>query len=136
MKRLTVSLDEDHVDRLKGRVRLEEAESKSDALRQILDEYEDLHAKNEELHTSVEEARARRDELRRQLEERGEVETQVNELVEHTETQSEALRELLEERDRRRDGVVTRARRWLFGDRDGRDGVEDTDTSKTEDARA
>jgi len=84
--------------------------------RQILGEYEEHHAGNEGLHMTCEQLRARRDELRNQLEARGEVEDRANELIEHTEVQSETLDELLEEIDRRRDGVVTRARRWLFGD--------------------
>jgi Arc/MetJ-type ribon-helix-helix transcriptional regulator len=123
MRRLTVSLEERHAHRLKGRVRAGEVESKSGALRQILEEYEGIQQEREEVHNELEKARAERNELRQQLKKRGGLEESVSTLVEHTESQSEALRELLEERERedkiRRDarhlGAVGRAKKWLFG---------------------
>ena len=127
MKRLTVSLDERDVYRLKARVRNEEASSKSDALRQILDEYEDVHNRCEELHTECEQLRAKRDELRNQLQERGgvdeEVEEKVDALVERTERQDDALRETLEWS---RAGLLQRTKWKLFG-RPSRNGDADRD---------
>jgi len=137
MKRLTVSLDERDVYRLKARVRTGEASSRSDALRQILDEYEDLHTEcedlhteNEELHNECERLRNRRDELRRQLQERGTVEETTEALVERTERHEDVLTEFVEaEQEKRQAGVVTRAKWWLLG-RDG----EENGTSNDEDA--
>jgi len=119
MNRLTVSLDDDDVYRLKARVRSGEASSKSDAVRQILDEYEDLHTEYEELHTECEHLRARRDDLRRQLQERGNVEETTETLVERTNRHEDVLTEFVEqEREKRQAGVVTRAKWWLFGQDD------------------
>ena len=125
MKKVSVSLTEEHVDLLDERKEDGSASSRSEALRQLLDEYEELRTECEELRTECERLRNRRDELRNQLQARGEVEEKVETLVEKTERQEDALAEALknqqEIRREQRAGVVTRARRWLFGDRDGQD---------------
>ena len=133
MERLTVTLDEEDVHRLKGRVRNGEASSKSEALRQIIHgyeelhtEYEDLHTEYDELHTECERLRARRDDLRRQLKERGAVEETTETLVERTNRHEDVLTEFVEqEREKRQAGVVTRAKWWLFGQDDGQDDTDE-----------
>jgi len=112
MKKVSVSLDEDHVALLDGRQEDGSASSRSEALRQLLDEYEELRTECDELRTECERLRNRRDELRNQLQARGDVEEKVETLVERTETQDDALRETLEWS---RAGLVTRTKWRLFG---------------------
>jgi len=79
MKKISVSLGEDHVYELKARERLDDADSRSAALRQILDEYENLRTEYEALEAECEQLRTERDDLRTRLESR---EGRVDELEE------------------------------------------------------
>ena len=54
MKKVSVSLTERHVYELKAQQRLKGADSRSEALRSILDEYEDLQEQYEDLRTEYE----------------------------------------------------------------------------------
>jgi len=87
MKRVTVSLDERQLYELEARQRLGEADSRSDAVRQILQEYEDLNKEYEQLSTEYEdlhkryEAREDRvDELESQLRKRSNIEQKIEDL--------------------------------------------------------
>ena len=117
MKKVSVSLREEHVDRLDERQDEGTASSRSDALRGILDEYEDLRTECDELRTECERLRNRRDELRNQLQARGDVE----EKVERTERQDDALAQVLE---RQEEGLVGRWKRKLFGTTDDEDAAD------------
>jgi len=118
VKRLTISVTERQYDRIRARVRSGEADSKSDAVRQILNSYEDLHNRCEELHRrcedlqdEVEAAEAKRDELRRQLQAR-----EAEEETTPVETSKDGVGELVELiEEERRAGVLTRVKWWLFG---------------------
>lgn len=125
MKRLTISVTERQYYRIRARVRSGEADSKSDAVRGILDvhnelhrrcedlegERDDLHNRCEELKTEVEQAEARADDLRRQLQARGGTEETAP--VDASADGVGELVELIEEE--RRAGVLTRVKWWLFG---------------------
>lgn len=123
MKRLTISVTERQYYRIRARVRSGEADSKSAAVRDILDGYEDLHrrcedlegrceeleSRCEELVNEVEAAEAKRDDLRRQLQARGGDTTPAK-------TGDENVGELVELiEEERRAGVLTRVKWWLFG---------------------
>jgi Arc/MetJ-type ribon-helix-helix transcriptional regulator len=133
MKKVSVSLREDHVDRLDERQDEGTASSRSDAIREILDEYEDMSIECEELRTECEQLRNRRDELRRQLQERGDVEEKVETLVERTERQDDALARVLE---RQEEGLVGRWKRKLFGTPNDEDAVTTDDGAVEEDGVA
>ncbi|XGI84780.1 ribbon-helix-helix protein, CopG family (plasmid) [Halorutilales archaeon Cl-col2-1] len=120
MKKVSVSLTEDQLERLDVRQDEGDASSRSEALRQILDEYEDLRQEYEDLRKECERLENRRDELRNQLQARGNVEAKVDELAEHQERQDKALAQVLEEQRR---GVLGRAKVWLLGE--SRDDDED-----------
>jgi DNA repair exonuclease SbcCD ATPase subunit len=116
MRKVSVSLREEHIEILDRRQDEEDAGSRSEAVRDIFDEYEGLRQECEELRNECERLRNRRDELRNQLQAREEkVEEKVETLVERTERQDDALAQVLEQQQQ---GVVTRARRWLFGKED------------------
>ena len=55
MKKVTVSLEEDQLDRLAERQEDGDATSRSEAFRQFFTEYEELQQQYEELHTECEE---------------------------------------------------------------------------------
>lgn len=54
MKKVSVSLEDRHVYELKAQRRLKDVNSRSEALRAILDDYEDLQKRYEDLHTEYE----------------------------------------------------------------------------------
>jgi Arc/MetJ-type ribon-helix-helix transcriptional regulator len=92
MKKVSVSLEEQHVDRLDERVDDGEAGSRSEAVRQILDGYEELHTECEELRTECERLRTRVearedrvDDLEEQLARRSQVEEKVDTLAKRVE---------------------------------------------------
>lgn len=92
MKKVSVSLQEEHVDRLDDREESGDAGSRSEALRQILDEYEELRTECDELRTECEELRTRIenredrvDELEEQLARRSQVEEKVDTLAKRVE---------------------------------------------------
>jgi len=126
MKKMSVSLREDHVDRLDELQEEGSASSRSEAVREILDEYEELTTECEELRTECERLRNRRDELRDQLQARGDVEEKVETLVERTERQDDALAQVLEKQE---EGLVGRWKRKLFGASD--DAVEEDESDET-----
>lgn len=94
MKKVTVSLEDLHLYELEARQRLGKATSRSDAVRQIIDEYaqlkteyedlhteyEDLESRYEDLHTRYEAREDRIEDLERQLAERSQIEEQIEEL--------------------------------------------------------
>jgi len=133
MKKVSVSLREEHVERLDERQEEGSASSRSDAVREILDEYEDLRTECEELRTECESLRNRRDELRNQLQARGDVEEKVETLVERTERQDDALARVLERQD---EGLVGRWKRKLFGTPNDEDAVTTDDATVEEDGVA
>lgn len=97
MKKLSVSLEPDHVDRLDERQSEGDATSRSAALRQILDEYEELRTECEELRTECENLRTRLesredriDELEEQLARRSQVEEKVDTLAKRVEDRERA----------------------------------------------
>lgn len=107
MKKVSVSLDEDHLDRLNERQETGEADSRSAALREILDEYEDLRTdvgdlrtECENLRTRLESREARIDELEEQLTERSRVEEKIEALpdrIRDSMTYQERRQRLLDE---------------------------------------
>ena len=87
MKRVTVSLDDRQLYELEARQRLGEADSRSDAVRQILEEYEELHTayeqlnqEYEDLHNRYEAREDRVDELESQLRKRSNIEQKIEDL--------------------------------------------------------
>ena len=133
MKKVSVSLREEHVERLDERQEDGSASSRSDAVREILDEYEELRKECEDLRTECERLRNRRDELRNQLQARGDVEEKVETLVERTERQDDALARVLE---RQEEGLVGRWKRKLFGTPGDGDAVTTDDGTVEEDGVA
>jgi metal-responsive CopG/Arc/MetJ family transcriptional regulator len=117
MEQITIRIPGDTLEVVDERAS-ESDESRSEVVRDLIQ----LGMNHDELQSELEQKEARITELRNQLQARGEVEESISELVERTETQSEALRELLEERQAEQEarhlGVVGRARRWLFGTSD------------------
>lgn len=114
MHKLTVSLEDDHVRHLRGRQQIGEADSRSGALRQIIDEYEELHTEYADLRAECEELRTqyeergerlesredRIDDLEEQLRERSRVEEKIEDLpdkIRDRETYSERRQRLLDE---------------------------------------
>jgi chromosome segregation ATPase len=92
MKKVSVSLEPAHVDRLDERQEAGEATSRSAALRQILDEYDRLRTEYEELRTECEELQNRLearedrvDALEEQLARRSQIEEKVDVLAKRVE---------------------------------------------------
>jgi chromosome segregation ATPase len=92
MKKVSVSLEHDHVARLDDLQEEGDVSSRSAALRQILDEYERLRTEYEELHTECEELRTRLDaredridQLEEQLGRRSQIEEKVDVLAKRVE---------------------------------------------------
>lgn len=119
MKKLSVSLESDHVDRLDERQADGDAASRSAALRDILDEYEALRTECEGLRTEC-------DELRTRLEQR---ETRIEQLEEQlarrsqVEEKVDTLARRVEDRERAADApFFVRWVRWVRRRRDVDDG--------------
>ena len=92
MKKVSVSLQPEHVDRLDERQAEGDVSSRSAALREILDEYDEVHTECEELRTECEELRTRLearetrvDDLEEQLARRSQIEEKVDALAERVE---------------------------------------------------
>lgn len=92
MKKVSVSLQPEHVDRLDERQAEGDVSSRSAALREILDEYDEVHTECEELRTECEELRTRLearedrvDDLEEQLARRSQIEEKVDVLAERVE---------------------------------------------------
>ena len=92
MKKVSVSLKPEHVDRLDERQEEGDVSSRSAALREILDEYEEVHTECEELRTECEELRTRLearedrvDDLEEQLARRSQIEEKVDVLAQRVE---------------------------------------------------
>lgn len=96
MKRLTVSLDERDYYRLRARVRAGEADSKSDALRDIFDEYEELHSQRDTSHDAREDLHSEIESLESKLKE---VRTERDELLGELKAKQEELDDLREWRN-------------------------------------
>ncbi len=93
MQRLTVSLDDRHVYELKAQQRLGNADSRSAAVRHILDQYAELQAEYEELHTEYEQTRGelegrkeRVETLEEQLAKRQQIEQKIDDLPDKVRT--------------------------------------------------
>jgi len=87
MEKLTASVEPDHLYELEARQRLGDADSRSAALRQILDEYQDLRSDYEALEAEYEELKQRYearedrvDDLEKQLAERSQIEEKIEDL--------------------------------------------------------
>jgi Arc/MetJ-type ribon-helix-helix transcriptional regulator len=96
MKKLSVSIEEDHVGRLDELQEDGDATSRSDALRHILDEYEEMRTEYDELrtvcedlHTQLESREERIDQLEEQLARRSQVEEKVDVLARRVEDTTE-----------------------------------------------
>lgn len=96
MKKVSVSLTHDHVSRLDERQERGDADSRSAAVRDILDEYDAVHTECEELRSECERLRTRLesreqriDELEEQLARRSQVEEKVDTLAKRVEDQDE-----------------------------------------------
>lgn len=92
MKKVSVSLEPSHIDLLDERQEEGDAGSRSAALRDTLDEYEDLHTEYETLRTECEDLRTRLesreqriDDLEEQLARRSQIEEKVDVLAERVE---------------------------------------------------
>jgi Arc/MetJ-type ribon-helix-helix transcriptional regulator len=92
MKKVSVSLEPDHVDQLDERQEEGDVSSRSAALREVLDEYERVRTEYEDLRTECEELRTRLDaredridELEEQLARRSQIEEKVDVLAERVE---------------------------------------------------
>jgi len=92
MKKVSVSLEPEHVSRLDERQQAGESTSRSAALRQILDEYDQLRTECEELRTECEELQNRLkaredrvDALEEQLARRSQIEEKVDVLAKRVE---------------------------------------------------
>jgi len=88
MKKVSVSLETEHVERLDERQDDGDADSRSAAVREILDEYErlrtecdDLRTECEDLRTRLESREDRIDELEEQLARRSQIEEKVDVLA-------------------------------------------------------
>ena len=92
MKKVSVSLKPEHVDRLDERQEKGDVSSRSAALREILDEYDEVHTECEDLRTECEELRTRLDaredridDLEEQLARRSQIEEKVDVLAQRVE---------------------------------------------------
>jgi len=112
MKKVSVSIRQEQYDRLDDRQVSGDAASLSEALRQVLDEYDSVRTECEELRTECEALRNERDDLLRQLREANRRNDEVTELVEYVEEE----RSLTQAR-REREGapVWKRAKWWVTG---------------------
>jgi Arc/MetJ-type ribon-helix-helix transcriptional regulator len=130
MKTITLNVDEETRDALDEEREERGYSSRSEYLREIIENRheadevrEEYEERLDELRTELDRAEARADDLRRQLQAREEnVEEKVETLVERTERQDDALAQVLEEQRR---GVFGRAKRWLLGDEPPEDDTED-----------
>ena len=109
MKKVTVSLRDEQLERLSQRQEEGDADSRSDALRQILDEYEDLHTEYEQLHTQCEELR---EELKQ---ERNRNKMILEQREEHTELVKYVQEERTAEQKWREAGIGQRLKWKIFG---------------------
>lgn len=88
MKKVSVSIEPEHIELLDERQDDGDAGSRSEAVREILDEYEDMRTECEDLRTECEDLRTRLenredriDELEEQLRRRSQIENEVEELA-------------------------------------------------------
>lgn len=98
MKKISVSLTEEHVDELSERADDSDIGSRSAALREILDEYDtlrtecdDLRTERDQLHTECEDLRTRCEEAEA---ERDRLDDEISELEEEVETKENRISEL------------------------------------------
>ena len=109
MKRVTVSREEEYVEAIEEFQEANDLDSRSEAVRRLLDAYEDLNADYEELHKQYEEAQTEAERLRNEkrliLKDREEKQELV-EYVEEERTVEQRWREA---------GLTTRLRWKLFG---------------------
>lgn len=96
MKKLSVSMKKDHVKRIDEKKEADQITSRSEAVRRILSEYDDLRTECEDLRTECEELRDRLDsredrikELERQLAQRSQIEEKVDVLANRVERQEQ-----------------------------------------------
>jgi len=114
MQKVTVSVEERHLDTLQERQEADDVNSRSEALRRILDEYEELSDEYEDLHTRYEE-------LQNDLgQERNRNRLILEQREEHTELVKYVQEERTQEQRWREAGLATRLKWQLFGmDTDG-----------------
>ena len=87
MKKISISLTEDHLEVVDERQDEDDAGSRSEAVRQIIDEYgrlrsecEDLRTEAEDLHARLEQREDRIDDLEEQLARRSQLEQEIEDL--------------------------------------------------------
>jgi Arc/MetJ-type ribon-helix-helix transcriptional regulator len=120
MKKVSVSLTGDHIDTLDDRQERGEATSRSAALREILDEYDQMRTECEELRTQCEDLRTRLenredrvDDLEDQLARRSQLEEKIEGLpdkVRDTETYRDRKERMID-----RAGLATRLKWKVTG---------------------
>jgi len=96
MKKISVSVREDHVDALEDLQERDEIDSRSSAVRKIIDEWEDLHTECERLRSECEDVRNRLesreeriDDLEEQLARRSQVEEKMDTLAKRVDEEDE-----------------------------------------------
>lgn len=110
MRQMTVSLREEQAEWIEENIGDgEQFNSKSDAVRTIMD-------RHEELQKEIERLRAEREELRSQLAATNQRIDEANEIIEFVDEQRELERSRAKREERRAQaGVLTRAKWWLVG---------------------
>lgn len=108
MQKVTVSLDERHIYELRARQRIGEGDSRSDALRRLLDEYATLQQEYEKLHTRYEARGERISQLQDQLDAR---EQRVEDLEEQLRERHDIKNEIQDLPDKIRDADTYTERR-------------------------
>ena len=107
MKKISISLTEDHLEVVDERQDEDDGGSRSEAVRQIIDEYdrlrsecEDLRTKAEDLHTRLEQREDRIDDLEEQLARRSQLEQKIEDLpdkIRDKETYQERRQRLIDQ---------------------------------------
>ena len=113
MDRISITLPEKHLkrlDELSGENK--PYDSRSEAIREIIREYDHLQDRVSDLEDDVSALKAERDDLRRQLREVNSRNDDVDELMEYI-REEKSLQQ--EERERRNAPVWMRAKFWIFG---------------------
>ena len=118
MKKVSVSLEDEHIAMLEEREEHGDADSRSEALRDVLDEYEAVRNECQELRNECESLRNRQEDLRKQLREANRTNDRVEEIVEYVE-EEKSLQERRQERESA--PVWRRAKWWALGYPDDRE---------------
>jgi len=104
MQKISVTVTQEHIELLE-----DVDENRSEAVRTVFDEYQELRERVDDLEDELKHQEARAEDLRRQLQEVTGRDEDVQELARYVEEEREV------ERRYREASVVTRARWWLTG---------------------